>query len=151
MLSKTISKAAFGLAFLLAAATLSSVQAAEPTDDNKMNGAWEDLAETEGNLLSNAQFSQLTHLAYQTAAVRVCDSHTLDKEAVGNALDKILTGAADQKLTDAQQEERTAAILIAFGARYGLFIAEGHADKGRFCESAIKLKESPGGLPVFLK
>jgi len=151
MLRKTILAAGLGLAVSLATTAALRAETPVPADPARMNDAWEDLEETEGELLSKAQFGQLTHLAYQVAAVRVCDSHSLDKEAVGNALDKILTGSADQKLTDAQQEERTAAILIAFGARYGLFIAEGHADKSNFCESAAKLKESAGSLPVFLK
>lgn len=142
-----------GLVLALSFATAAPVgaQATSPAAGNRMNDAWEDLAETEGSLLGNPQFVQLTNLAYQTAVVRVCDSHTLDKELIGKALEKVLAGTAEQKLTQEQQDERTAAILISFGARYGLFIAEGHADKDAFCEAAAKLKDSSDGLPLFLK
>lgn len=150
MLRKLISTVLLGSVLALNATGPLVAQPASPEGKGWINDAWEDLAETEGALLTNAQFTQLTSLAYQTAIVRVCDSHRLDKEAVGNALDKLLA-QAELKLTPEQQDERTTAILIAFGARYGLFIAQGHTDKKAFCESAAGLKGSSGNLPIFLK
>ncbi|MFT0862193.1 hypothetical protein [Ancylobacter sp. G4_0304] len=150
MSRRLILTAVSGVVLALSAAGPSFAENIPPIATDPLNGAWEDLAETEGNLLSGAQFAQLTSLAYQTAVVRVCDSHTLDKDAVGKALDKLLT-EAEQKLAPEQQDERTAAILIAFGARYGLFIAEAHLDKKTFCGSAATLKEGADNLPLFLK
>ncbi len=151
MFFKIVAKAMRGFAFSLAAMAPVIVQAAAPAEGDRMNNAWEDLVETEGSLLGNAQFTELTHLAYQTAAVRVCDSHSLDQAKIGAALEGILNGEVSPNLTPAQQDERTAAVLIAFGARYGLFLAEAHADTSVFCQSALKLKESGGSVPLFLK
>lgn len=136
------------LVALIVSATPLSHAFAQPAapagaDDKRLHAAWEDLLETEGGLLGNRQALDLTNLAYQSAIVRVCDSFALDKETVGKALDDILA-AGDKTLTAAQQEERSAAILIAFGARYGLFIAEGHSDRKAFCEAGAKLKSEPG-------
>ncbi|MCX5493344.1 hypothetical protein OSH11_01360 [Kaistia dalseonensis] len=150
MFRRFILTAVTGVGLTLLTAGPGFAEDTPPVAVDPLNGAWADLAETEGDLLSGAQFTQLTSLAYQTAVVRVCDSHTLDKDAVGKALDKLLT-QAEQKLAPEQQDERTAAILIAFGARYGLFIAEAHLDKKAFCESAAKLKDGSGNLPLFLK
>ena len=143
--------AALGLSLLPAAAQSTPAPAASPAEDNnRLDEAWDDLLETEGNLLTTSQFAELTNLAYQTAAVRVCDSLSLDKDAIGKALDKLLAEPG-KTLTTAQNDERTAAILIAFGARYGLFIAEGHTDKAAFCDGAAKLKGASESLPVFVK
>ncbi len=49
------------------------------------------------------------------------------------------------------RQARKTAILVAFGARYGLFIAEAHGDKQDFCAAAAKLKAEPDGTPVFLE
>ena len=114
----------------------------EGTDDKRLHAAWEDLLETEGSLLGGRQAHDLTNLAYPSAIVRVCDSFAFDREALGKALDEILA-AGDKTSTAVQNEERSAAILIAFGARYGLFIAEGHSDRKVFCEAGAKLKASP--------
>lgn len=129
-------------AFCMLSSYASAQETVNATSDNKrIDAAWEDLLETEGNLLSNAQFVTLTNLAYQAASARVCDNHALDKDKIGKELDKILT-AGNPQLTSDQNDERIAAILISFGARYGLFIAEGRADKEDFCANGDKFEAS---------
>lgn len=143
--------AAAALALLLAGAAPGLAQSAPPAgDNNRFDEAWDDLVETEGTLLPAPQFAELTNLAYQTAAARICDTFSLDKDAIGKALDKLVAVPAGT-LTPQQADERTAAILVAFGARYGLFLAEGHTDKAAFCSDATKLKGSTEKMPVFLK
>lgn len=120
------------------------------TDPTPFAAAWQDVLENEGALLTPQQFVRLTNLAYQTAVVRVCDSLTMDKAAVSRALGEFLD-SPDPALTDAQVQERTAAILIAFGARYGLFIAEAHTNTATFCATAAEMKANPDNTPVLLK
>lgn len=123
---------------------------APDADNDRADAAWADFLETEGAILADAQFAALNNLAFQAAAVRVCEGHGLAKDAFGKAIGDIL-GGTDKELTDEQHEERKTAILVAFGARYGLFIAEAHGDKPDFCAAAAKLKAEPDGVPVFLE
>lgn len=151
MLSKNSIAAALGLAFALCAGA-AHAQAPATADENssRLHAAWEDVLESEGKLLDERQFAKLTQLAYQAAAVRVCDAHKLDNAAVAATLNDVLS-VSDKNLSAEQVEERKAAILISFGARYGLFIAEAHTDKTVFCEDAGKFKDKPEGAPVYLK
>ena len=55
------------------------------------------------------------------------------------------------RLSKAAEKEFGAAVLVAFGARYGLFLAEGNGDKKDFCDAAAKLKATPGDVPLFFK
>ena len=123
---------------------------APDVDNDRADAAWADFFETEGAILADAQFAALNNLAFQAAAVRVCDGHGLDKQAFGKAIGDVIA-SGDKELSDDQAEERKTAILIAFGARYGLFIAEGNGDKEDFCAAAAKLKAEPDGTPVFLE
>lgn len=143
-------------AILAAAASLALVsptfadEAKLPTGADPFGGAWDDLVETEGSLLTPRQFVDLTNLAYQTAVVRVCDVDTLDNAKVAAVMNGILNPDGET-LTDAQNTERTAAILTAFGARYGLFLAEAHTNVPAFCKAAAELKKAPGDMPLLLK
>ncbi len=145
-----LSGAAFALASCLALTPAFAADVTPPTGSDPFGPAWDDLVETEGALLTTRQFAQLTNLAYQTAVVRVCDSHVLDQAKVASLLDDILT-VTDRKLTEAQTDERTAAILMAFGARYGLFLAEAHTDTKTFCKTGEELKAAPGDTPMLMK
>lgn len=123
---------------------------APDADNDRADAAWADFLETEGAILADAQFAALNNLAFQAAAVRVCDGHGLAKEAFGKAIGDVIA-SGDKELSDDDAEARKTAILVAFGARYGLFIAEAHGDKADFCASAAKLKAEPDGTPVFLE
>lgn len=123
---------------------------APDADNDRADAAWADFLETEGAILADAQFAALNNLAFQAAAVRVCDGHGLAKETFGKAIGDVIA-SGDKELTDEQAEARKTAILVAFGARYGLFIAEAHGDKADFCDAAAKLKADPAGVPVFLE
>jgi hypothetical protein len=123
---------------------------APDADNDRADAAWTDFLETEGAILADAQFAALNNLAFQAAAVRVCEGHGLAAETFGKAIGDII-GATDKELSDEDAEARKTAILVAFGARYGLFIAEAHGDKADFCDAAAKLKADPAGVPVFLE
>jgi hypothetical protein len=123
---------------------------APDAENDRADAAWADFLETEGAILADAQFAALNNLAFQAAAVRVCDGHALAQETFGKAIGDVIA-SGDKELTDEQHEERKTAILVAFGARYGLFIAEAHGDKEDFCAAAAKLKAEPEGVPVFLE
>jgi len=135
-----------------AAATPAATAEAVPVDadTDRMDGAWNDLLETEGQLVGAPQFAALNSLAFQAAVVRVCEGHALDSEAFGKAIADILV-SGDKVLDEAQAEERKTAILVAFGARYGLFLAEGHGDKKDFCDAGADLKTADVEGPVVLK
>jgi len=123
---------------------------APDADDDRADAAWADFLETEGAILADAQFAALNNLAFQAAAVRVCDGHGLAKETFGKAIGDVIA-SGDKELSEEDAEARKTAILVAFGARYGLFIAEAHGDKPDFCTAAAKLKAEPDGVPVFLE
>jgi hypothetical protein len=123
---------------------------APDADNDRADAAWADFLETEGAILADAQFAALNNLAFQAAAVRVCDGHSLAKETFGKAIGDVIA-SGDKELSDEDAEARKTAILVAFGARYGLFIAEAHGDKADFCTAAAKLKAEPDGTPVFLE
>lgn len=124
---------------------------APPTGADPLGPAWDDLVETEGTLLTTQQFASLTNLAYQTAVVRVCDTHALDRDKVAQVLGGILAPPPGESLTEAQTQERTAAILMAFGARYGLFLAEAHTNTATFCKAGDDLKATPEDVPILMK
>lgn len=151
-----IHKPVFGAILCLALSTavlapaLAQTPIAPVADDDRLDAAWEDLLEAEGTILNQQQFAALNNLAFQAAVVRVCDGNALNNDAFGKGIAELITGT-DKDLTDEQHEQRKTAILVAFGARYGLFLAEGNSAKPTFCDAATKLKASPGGVPVFLK
>ena len=59
---------------------------APDADNDRADAAWTDFLETEGAILADAQFAALNNLAFQAAAVRVCDGHGLAKETFGKAI-----------------------------------------------------------------
>lgn len=141
------------LAFALSAAVLAPALAQSGPalpDDDRLDNAWHDLLETEGGLLSGPQYAALNNLAFQAAVARVCDGYDLDAETFGKGLAGVLTGT-DKDFNERQEKEFESAVLVAFGARYGLFLAEGNGDKKDFCDAAAKLKAAPGAVPLFLK
>ncbi|MFG1360729.1 hypothetical protein [Xanthobacter pseudotagetidis] len=119
-------------------------------DDDRMDNAWNDLLESENGLLPGPQYTALNNLAFQAAIVRVCDGYTLDTESFGKGITGVLT-SPDKDFNEKQEKEFGAAVLVAFGARYGLFLAEGNGDKKDFCDAAAKLKATPGDVPLFFK
>ncbi|GAA5544052.1 MULTISPECIES: hypothetical protein [Brucella/Ochrobactrum group] len=131
--------------FLLGAALLAAfpkVAMAEDAANNRLHAAWDALAKGEGEFLSTKQFASLNNLAYQAAIVRLCDGHELDHEAFRRKIEDVIKDT-DKKLSDEQADLREAAVLVAFGARFGLFLAEGSDDsKPEFCASADEIKSS---------
>lgn len=143
--------ATFGLGLMMAFASPALAEDNAPTaDNNRLDEAWEDVLETEGEILETAEFAILTNLAYQMAVARVCDTYTLDQDALSQATAELLDGA-EKELNEDQLRELQAAILISLGARYGLYVAEGHIDRTAFCGGADDLVKTPDGVTLFLK
>ncbi|MDH7785986.1 hypothetical protein QBD01_002004 [Ochrobactrum sp. 19YEA23] len=131
---------------LLGAALLAAfpkVAFAEDASNNRLHAAWDALAKGEGEFLSSQQFASLNNLAYQAAIVRICEGHELDHESFRRKIEDVINHA-DKDLSDEQADLREAAVLVAFGARFGLFLAEGSDDNGKagFCASADEIKAS---------
>lgn len=162
MIRKFFGIAALGLALSAASLCAALAPAAAQTppagatapapdaDNDRLDGAWNDLLEAEGAIASPAQFAALNNLAFQAAAVRVCEGYTLDEEGFGKSLAAILVDHPPE-LTEEQDRERGTAILVSFGSRYGLFLAEANGDKKDFCDSVAKLKSTPGDVRLYLK
>lgn len=131
--------------FLLGAvllATFPKTAFAEDASNHRLHAAWDALAKGEGEFLTSKQFASLNNLAYQAAIVRICDGHELDHDAFRNRIQDVINDS-DKKLSDEQADLREAAVLVAFGARFGLFLAEGSDDsKAGFCASADEIKAS---------
>ena len=152
---KPLRGALVAFALCATAAAPAFAQTAAPSgsalpDDDRMDHAWNDLLESEGGLLSGPQYTALNNLAFQAAVVRVCDGFTLETESFGKGFAGVLT-STDKDFDERQEKEYGAAVLVAFGARFGLFLAEGNGDKKDFCDAAAKLKATPGEVPLFLK
>jgi hypothetical protein len=129
---KTVSMA---LASILVATT--AFAADEKT--HRLDDAWKSALLGEEPILAPQQFAKLNNLAFQAAAVRVCDGFELDQAKFTAALEDA-TAAAKDDLTPEALDTRQAFILIEFGMRYGLFIAEGEAQDKSFCTNATELK-----------
>lgn len=138
-------------AFCFSAALLMATAAvASPDNTGRLHGAWADLNKAEGDILSMSQFASLNNLAFQAAVVRVCDGRQLDSERFGVEMDHLLADA-EKTLSASLFEQKKVAVLVAFGARFGLFLAEANQDKPAFCAAGAKLKESGNEAPVFIK
>lgn len=128
----------------------SAATAASDTGSNKrFHAAWDALLAEEGHFLTPPQFAGLNSLAFQAAIVRICDNQKLDQDAFAQKLNTLIDGN-ERKLEDEQAEQRKAAIMVAFGARFGIFLAEGSQDKHAFCNSADELKQD-ASISVLMK
>lgn len=63
---------------------------------------------------------------FKDVPVDMVDDALLHRQVIAQIVVPAILAASDKTLTTAQQEERSAAIPIVFGARYALFIAEGN-------------------------
>lgn len=106
----------------------------------RQHSAWDALLSEEGHFLTSSQFASLNNLAFQAAVARICDDRELDQNAFAKKLD-LLADVENNNMAPAQNEQRKAAIMVAFGARFGIFLTEGSQDKNEFCKSADELKQ----------
>lgn len=138
-------------ALLAALASPAMAQPATDADNDRLDNAWADVVEGEGQLLTPTQYAALNNLAFQAAVARVCEGEKLDSDAFGKAVADILVDT-EADLSDEEHLQRNAAVLISFGTRYGLFVAEANGDnEADFCSTGKKLKADPGKVPLFLK
>jgi hypothetical protein len=107
---------------------------------HRLDDAWKSALLGEEPVLSPQQFAKLNNLAFQAAAARVCDGLELDQGKFIAALEDA-TAAAKDDLTPEALDTRQSFILIEFGTRYGLLIAEGEAQDESFCRNAAELKD----------
>lgn len=123
----------------LAALLLTSPAISADEKTHRLDNAWKSALLGEEPILAPQQFAKLNNLAFQAAAVRVCDGFELDQAKFTTALEEA-TAASKDDLTPEALDMRQAFILIEFGTRYGLFIAEGEAEDKSFCKNAAELK-----------
>ncbi|MFK4825814.1 hypothetical protein ACI0FM_13655 [Paenochrobactrum sp. BZR 588] len=121
-----------------------------PADDYRLDKAWEALISEEGSFLSQQQMATLNSLAFQAAGVRLCDDHKLDHKTFAEQISAIIA-ASDKDLVEEQVEQRKASIMIAFGARYGIFLAEGSLHADPFCRAIAEVGKAENGAPVVMK
>ena len=114
---------------------------AQSQDDDRLDEAWKDAMEETEGVLTPKQYAALNGLAYQAAVTRVCEGYELADQKYAKAVDELVATGIDN-LTDEEVIERQSAILIALGTSYGLFLAEGNANKDDFCASAKEFKET---------
>lgn len=122
-----------------ALAGLSAGAFAADADDNRLDGAWEDLVIDQEGILTEGQFAKLNNLAFQAAATKVCDGYEVDQRKMAEATAAALA-VPPPGMSDNDAKRWEAAVLFRFGANYGLFLAEGNANAKTFCESAAELK-----------
>ena len=125
-------------------------QDASIADDDRLGAAWEALIREEGSFLPPLQMASLNSLAFQAAGVRVCDDHKLDHDVFAERIGAIVV-ASDMELADEQAEQRMAVIMVAFGARYGIFLSEASLQPERFCTAVSEARKADNGAPVVLK
>ncbi|HMN87765.1 MAG TPA: hypothetical protein PKA74_17515 [Bauldia sp.] len=136
------------LAAGLFAGLSSGALAAGTDDDDRLDGAWEDLVLDQEGILTAAQFAELNNLAFQAAVTKVCDGYDLDQAKFAASLDAATaTGPENMSTDDAKRWE--AAVLFRLGASYGIFLAEGNAKPDDFCKSAADFKAEPDAKTVW--
>jgi hypothetical protein len=131
----------FKIAPLAAMAVSVFLTSAVAADDapHRLGDAWKSALLGAEPVLTPQQFAKLNNLAYQSAAIRVCDGFEINA-AKFNAAIADATAPAKSDLTDEEFQAHQAFVLIEFGMRYGLFLAEGEADDKSFCANAAELK-----------
>ena len=114
---------------------------AQSQDDDRLDEAWKDAMEETEGVLTPKQYATLNGLAYQAAVTRVCDGYELADQKYAKAVNELVATGIDN-LKDEEVIERHSAILFALGTSYGLFLAEGNANKDDFCAGAKEFKET---------
>lgn len=138
-------------ALCLSLALLATAPALAATDNGApLRGAWEDLNKAEGDILNTQQFAGLNNLAFQAAVVRACEGHTLNHARFGIEMDHLLADA-EKTLPAPLYEQKKTAVLVAFGARFGLFLAEANQNKDTFCKAGAMLKEAGNEAPIVIQ
>lgn len=126
--------------FCALAFSVSSAQAADEKTD-RLAEAWKSALAAEEPVLSAQQIAKVNNLAFQAAATRVCDGFELSHDKFVAALEDA-TQSEKTNLSDDAIAVRQSFILVDFGMRYGLFIAEGEGQDKSFCGNAAELKKS---------
>lgn len=135
------------LAFALLLLPTAHAVADEPSTQ-RLSGAWKDALAGEERVLTAQQFAKLNNLAYQAAATRVCDGLEIDEKKFEAALAEAIAPAGEN-LTRDQALVHQNFVLVEFGTRIGLFIAEGDAKKQSFCANATEFKNSKDASNVW--
>jgi hypothetical protein len=126
------------LAAMAASVFLIPAVAADETPQ-RLGDAWKSALLGAEPVLTPQQFAKLNNLAYQSAAVRVCEGFEINAEKF-NAAIADATAPAKDDLSDEEFQVHQSFVLIEFGMRYGLFLAEGKAQDKSFCANAAELK-----------
>lgn len=114
---------------------------AAQAETKRLHEAWEDALAGQEHVLTPQQFARLNNLAYQAAVVRVCDGFEIDAKKFREHLTEAAEPPHGGNLSDDEYKTHSTFVLIEFGTRYGLLIAEGNATKASFCEKAAALRK----------
>lgn len=132
-------KATYAAAGLLVLAFTVQAQAQKAPDDHRLDEAWKAALEDQEGVLTPQQFATVNSIAYQAAVARLCPGFEIDNVKYAKAVNAIVASGND-KLPDERKLERQTSILITIGTSYGLFLAEGAAEKDAFCSGAAEAK-----------
>jgi hypothetical protein len=134
---KSFMIAASAIASTLVLSMGSAISAEEKTQ--RLNDAWASALIGDEPVLSAKQTAKLNNLAFQAAATRVCEGFELSQDKFIAALEDA-TASDKTDLSDDAIAMRQSFILVDFGMRYGLLLAEGEAQDESFCKNAAELK-----------
>ena len=109
--------------------------------DQRLHEAWEDVLAGQEHVLTPQQFAKLNNLAYQAAVVRVCDGFEIDSTKFRAQLSEAAEPPHSDSLSEDEYKTHSSFVLIEFGSRYGLMIAEGNATKASFCDKASAFRK----------
>lgn len=115
--------------------------AAEVGPTTRLTNAWSSALRGAEPVLTPAQFAKLNNLAYQAAAVRICDGFEISEAKFSSALAEA-TKPAKSDLSEDDIALHQNFVLVEFGMRYGLLLAEGNVEKTAFCAGAAELKSA---------
>jgi hypothetical protein len=128
------------LCLLACLAIGSAAYAADDADNNRLDDAWEDAIGDQEPVLTDTQFALLNNLAFQAAVPKICDGFNIDQAKFADGMAAATSPAPNPDMSDEDAKAWEAAVLVRFGATYGLFLAEGNAKPEGFCTSAKELK-----------
>ncbi len=112
---------------------------AEDAPPQRLTEAWKSALAGGEPVVSPQQYAKLNNLAFQAAAARVCEGFELDEAKFTAALADATAPKADLSPEDTALQQDF--VLVEFGMRYGMLIAEGEAQEKSFCDNAAALKK----------
>ena len=121
------------------ALTMTALPALAEDAPLRLNDAWAALTDDQEPILTGAQFAALNSIAFQAAAAKACNEYAIDQDKFAGAIAEA-TSPAPADMPDEAVEEWKTAVLVRFGASYGLFLAEAFENTEAYCAGADEMK-----------